>query len=81
MIAGEKPCSDVYAGFVGSAVDYETAVYENKHLVMRDVLAADVRRVVNDLVWVCERHRQHRDHTRLDLSRAVREVLARKHGY
>jgi (1->4)-alpha-D-glucan 1-alpha-D-glucosylmutase len=74
--AGEKPSTDVYAGFIGAAVEYETAVYENKHLVMREVLAADVRRVVNDLVWVCERHRQHRDHTRLDLSRAVREVLA-----
>ncbi len=74
--AGEPACTDIYAGFVGGPVDYETAVYENKHLVMREVLAADVRRLVNDLVWVCERHRQHRDHTRLDLSRAMREVLA-----
>ena len=74
--AGEKPCTDIYAGFIDAPVDYETAVYENKHLVMREVLAADVRRLVNDLVWVCERHRQHRDHTRLDLSRAVREILA-----
>ena len=74
-LAGEKPCTDIYAGFTGAPVDYEAAVYENKHLVMREVLAADVRRLVNDLVWVCERHRQHRDHTRLDLSRAMREIL------
>ena len=74
--AGEKPCTDIYAGFTGAPVDYEAAVYENKHLVMREVLAADVRRLVNDLVWVCERHRQHRDHTRIDLSRAMREILA-----
>jgi (1->4)-alpha-D-glucan 1-alpha-D-glucosylmutase len=74
--AGEKPYTDIYAGFVGGPVDYEAAVYENKHLVMREVLAADVRRLVNDLVWVCEQHRQQRDHTRQDLSRAVREVLA-----
>jgi (1->4)-alpha-D-glucan 1-alpha-D-glucosylmutase len=74
--AGEAPCTEIYAGFVDAAVEYEEAVYENKHLVMREVLAADVRRLVNDLVWVCERHRQHRDHTRLDLSRALREVIA-----
>ena len=74
--AGEGPLSELYARFAGVTVDYEAAVYENKHLVMREVLAADLRRVVNDLVWVCERHRQHRDHTRVDLSRAVREVLA-----
>lgn len=74
--AGEPASTEIYAGFVGAPVDYETAVYENKDLVMREVLAADVRRLVNDLVWVCERHRQHRDHTRLDLSRAMREVLA-----
>ena len=74
--AGEKPCTDIYAGFVGGPVDYEAAVHRNKHLVMREVLAADVHRLVNDLVWVCERHRQHRDHTRQDLSRAMREVLA-----
>jgi (1->4)-alpha-D-glucan 1-alpha-D-glucosylmutase len=74
--AAEPACTDIYAGFIGGPVEYEEAVYENKHLVMREVLAADVRRLVNDLVWVCEKHRQHRDHTRLDLSRAVREVLA-----
>jgi (1->4)-alpha-D-glucan 1-alpha-D-glucosylmutase len=74
--AGEGPCTDIYADFVGGTVDYEAAVYENKHLVMREVLAADVRRLVNDLVWVCDRHRQHRDHTRLDLSRAMREILS-----
>jgi len=82
---GEAPLTDIYAGFAGGperpperggSADYEEAVYENKHLVMREVLAADVRRIVNDLVWVCQRHRQHRDHTRLDLSRAVREILA-----
>ncbi|HWI04289.1 MAG TPA: malto-oligosyltrehalose synthase, partial [Acidimicrobiales bacterium] len=73
---GEAPLTDIYAGFAGGSADYEEAVYGNKHLIMREVLAADVRRIVNDLVWVCERHRRHRDHTRLDLSRAVREVLA-----
>jgi (1->4)-alpha-D-glucan 1-alpha-D-glucosylmutase len=74
--AGEAACTEVYAGFIDGPVDYEAAVYENKDLITREVLAADVRRLVNDLVWVCERHRQHRDHTRVDLSRALREVLA-----
>jgi (1->4)-alpha-D-glucan 1-alpha-D-glucosylmutase len=82
---GEAPLTELYASFVGRPpwperggrhADYEALVLRNKHLVMREVLAADVNRLTNLAVWVCERHRRHRDHTRQDLSRAVREVLA-----
>ena len=74
--AGEGPLNEVYATMVDREVPYLSLVHANKHLVMREVLAADVNRLTNLLVGVCERHRRHRDYTRQDLSRAIREVLA-----
>ncbi|HEX2043929.1 MAG TPA: malto-oligosyltrehalose synthase, partial [Acidimicrobiales bacterium] len=74
--AGETPLTELYDEFAGGRVEYRDLAHENKHLVMREVLAADVNRLTNLLVWVCERHRRHRDYTRQDLSRAVRETLA-----
>jgi (1->4)-alpha-D-glucan 1-alpha-D-glucosylmutase len=73
---GEAALDDLYASVAGRQASYASLAYRNKHLVMREVLAADVYRLVNLLVGVCERHRRHRDYTRQDLSRAVREVLA-----
>ncbi len=74
--AGEVPLSELYESFVGEPRVYAAMVHHNKHLVMSEVLAADVNRLANLLVWVCDRHRRQRDHTRQDLSRAVRELLA-----
>ena len=74
--AGEGALDEVYAGVVEEPEAYESLVHRNKHLVMREVLAADVNRLTNLLVAVCERHRCYRDYTRQDLSRALREVLA-----
>ena len=74
--AGEAAMTELYQSFIGRPLVYDPLVHRNKHLVMREVLAADVNRLANLLVWVCDRHRRHRDHTRLDLHRAVRELLA-----
>jgi (1->4)-alpha-D-glucan 1-alpha-D-glucosylmutase len=74
--AGEAPMTEAYASFVDREPVYDSLVHHNKHLVMQEVLAADVKRLTNLLVWVCDRHRRHRDHTRQELSRAVRELLA-----
>jgi (1->4)-alpha-D-glucan 1-alpha-D-glucosylmutase len=79
--AGEGPLSEIYDAFVARpatsrANAYDALVHRNKHLVMREVLAADVNRLTNLLLWVCDHHRRQRDHTRQDLSRAVRELLA-----
>jgi (1->4)-alpha-D-glucan 1-alpha-D-glucosylmutase len=73
---GEAALSEVYAEFAACEADYPSVVYESKHLVMREVLAADVNRLVNLMVAVCERHRRHRDHSRRDLNTALREVIA-----
>ncbi len=74
--AGEEPLSRLYRRFTGADADYPSVVYDAKHLVMREVLGADVNRLVNLMVAVCERHRRHRDHSRRDLNTALREVIA-----
>jgi len=75
--AGEAPLTELYGSFTGDAmVDYQALVHENKHLVMREVLAADINRLTNMLVRVCERHRRYRDYTRPELQLAIQEILA-----
>ncbi len=74
--AGEAALGALYAEFAGGDAAYPAVVYEAKHLVMREVLAADVNRLVNLMVGVCEGHRRHRDHSRRDLNTALREVIA-----
>ena len=44
--------------------------------MLREVLGADVNRLVNQLVAVCERHRRHRDFTRREVHQALWEVIA-----
>ncbi len=74
--SAEGAFTELYSAFSGCADDYPAVAYEAKHLVMREVLAADVNRLVNLMVAVCERHRRHRDHSRRDLNTALREVIA-----
>jgi (1->4)-alpha-D-glucan 1-alpha-D-glucosylmutase len=71
----EKPLTDVYADLTGAPTDWPELVRETKHLVMRDVLAADVDRLTNLFVQVCEGHRRYRDYTRHELHEALREVV------
>jgi (1->4)-alpha-D-glucan 1-alpha-D-glucosylmutase len=73
---GEEALSELYARFTGEEVDFPTVAYEAKHLVMREVLAADVNRLTTVMLAVCERHRRYRDYTRHELHDALREVAA-----
>ncbi len=76
--AGEELLTELYREVTG-AVDpprWEDAVDEGKNLVLREVLGADVNRLVNLLVSVCEHRRRYRDYTRRDLHEALWEVLA-----
>ena len=76
--AGEAPLTELYREVVGTpeAPSWDEAVVEGKNLVLRDVLGADVNRLVNLLVSICERHRRYRDYTRRDLHESLWEVLA-----
>jgi (1->4)-alpha-D-glucan 1-alpha-D-glucosylmutase len=74
--AGEAPISDAYTSFTGEPVDYDEVVYEKKHLVMSEVLSAEINRLTNLAIDVCERHRRYRDYTRHDLHETLRELIA-----
>ena len=74
--AGEAPLTALYVELTGEPVDWEELVHEKKHLVMREALGADVSRVTNTFVQLCEQHRRYRDYTRHELREAVREVVA-----
>jgi (1->4)-alpha-D-glucan 1-alpha-D-glucosylmutase len=65
-----------YERFTGETTSYQDMCREKKHRVMREILVSDVNRLVSLFVQVCESHRDHRDYTRTDISRALREIIA-----
>ena len=74
--AGLERVTAFYERFTGETTSYEGMCREKKHMVMREILASDVNRLVSLFVQVCESHRDHRDYTRTDISRALREIIA-----
>ena len=74
--AGEDAITAAYAAFTGEPVDYADIAYEKKRLVLRDVLAADLLRLTNLFVQVCESERRYRDFTRPELHAVLREAIA-----
>ncbi|HVF74236.1 MAG TPA: malto-oligosyltrehalose synthase [Acidimicrobiales bacterium] len=74
--AGERALTGLYEELTGQPTDWPGIVVDKKLLVLRDVLAADVIRLTNLLVAVCERHRRYRDYTRNELHDVLREVAA-----
>jgi (1->4)-alpha-D-glucan 1-alpha-D-glucosylmutase len=74
--AGLQQITDFYERFTGESTSYEDMCREKKHMVMREILVSDVNRLVSLFVQVCESHRDHRDYTRTDISRTLREIIA-----
>ncbi|HVW34755.1 MAG TPA: malto-oligosyltrehalose synthase, partial [Acidimicrobiia bacterium] len=74
--AGEEPLSEAYTAFTGESVDYEEVVYEKKHLVMAEVLSAEINRLTTLAIDACEHHRRYRDYTRHELHETLRELIA-----
>jgi (1->4)-alpha-D-glucan 1-alpha-D-glucosylmutase len=73
---GEQPLTDLYADLTGPCADYPELVWQKKHLVLEELLAAEVNRAAEVFLQVCERHRCYRDFMRNELRAAVREVAA-----
>ena len=74
--AGEGPLSGLYAAMTGGSLDWPEIARACKLQVLGDLLAADVNRLGELWLAVCEQHRRHRDHSRHDLRAALREVAA-----
>ena len=74
--AAEAALDRAYAAFTGEDEPFAAVAYGAKHEILRRSLRADVERLTELLVRICERHRRHRDHTRRDVQQAVRELAA-----
>jgi len=74
--AGERALTSAYERFTGLHHEYPELVYETKRRILRQILGADVNRLVQAFVNVCEANREYRDYTRHELTEAVRETIA-----
>jgi (1->4)-alpha-D-glucan 1-alpha-D-glucosylmutase len=75
---GEPPFTETWIAFVGEDApkDLTRLVRRKKRLVIRELFASDLGRLVNVLVQVCERHRRYRDYSRPEMREALEELLA-----
>ena len=74
--AGELPLTALWTSVTGSEKSYEDVVDQTKHLVLREVLAAEVNRLTELGLRVCRTDASLRDTTRRGLREALVEVLA-----
>ena len=74
--AGEDPLTSAYGELTGASIDLAVVQREAKLWAVRELLAADVSRLSDLLVSLCEERRHQRDRTRHELHDALEEVLA-----
>ena len=73
---GLRELTDVYRNFIGEPVEFESLARNMKLNVEREALGSDVNRLTSLFVEICENHRDHRDHTRAEIRRAIREIAS-----
>lgn len=74
--AGEDLLTRFYSEFTGGRMDFEELARRCKHRVMDEILGAEIRRITELMVRICEAHRRFRDYTRREIHSALTEVLA-----
>lgn len=74
--AAEDRFTEFYHYFTGELRSYEEILHESKHLVIQDLFASDVYRLVDLFLQICSRHRRYRDFSRDDVTAAISELLA-----
>jgi (1->4)-alpha-D-glucan 1-alpha-D-glucosylmutase len=66
----------IYREFTGESIDFDTLAHEKKLAVTQEAMGSDINRLTSLFVQICENDREHRDYTRADIRRAIREVAA-----
>lgn len=74
--AGEESLTSSYGELTGAPTDFGAVQREAKQWAVRELLAADVNRLSDLLVTLCEGRRYERDRTRHELHDALEELLA-----
>ncbi|HTB97870.1 MAG TPA: malto-oligosyltrehalose synthase [Terracidiphilus sp.] len=73
---GLDELSEIYGNFTGEFQDFATLARAKKLNVEHEALGSDVNRLAQLFVEICENNRDHRDTTRAEIRRAIREVAA-----
>ncbi|MBI3299464.1 MAG: malto-oligosyltrehalose synthase [Elusimicrobia bacterium] len=71
----EAAMSAVYSGFIGEALDFARLVYQTKKRFTLAEMSSEIQDLGRRLDAVSELSRRHRDFTRIDLVRAIGEVI------
>ncbi|MFP5352546.1 MAG: malto-oligosyltrehalose synthase, partial [Actinomycetota bacterium] len=74
--AAEDDFTSIYEEVIGDPLDVEQLRHDNKMLLMKTELAADIERLTELFATVCEEHRSFRDYTRHEMRTVLREVIA-----
>jgi (1->4)-alpha-D-glucan 1-alpha-D-glucosylmutase len=73
---GLKELGRRYEEFTGDRQSFASTAHDKKLNVTQEALGSDVNRLANLFVEICESNREHRDFTRAEIRRAIREVAA-----
>jgi (1->4)-alpha-D-glucan 1-alpha-D-glucosylmutase len=73
---GLNAIDGIYREFTGESTDFDTLAHEKKLAVTQEAMGSDINRLTSLFVQICENDREHRDSTRADIRRAIREVAA-----
>jgi (1->4)-alpha-D-glucan 1-alpha-D-glucosylmutase len=73
---GLNELTEIYNTFTGETQDFESLVHAKKIAVQHEALGSDVNRLAQLFVEICENNRDHRDNSRAEIRRAIREVAA-----
>ncbi len=73
---GEEPLDALYRSFTGTSDTFADIALAAKRGVMRDVLGADLARLAETLLGICDAEPAYRDHTREEIRTAIEELIA-----
>lgn len=73
---GEREITEVYGEFTGEATNYSKVLHDKKNLVLHTIFGAEVNRLTQIFVEVCDSLRRYRDFSRDDLREVLREIIA-----
>ena len=71
---GLKELTAIYSEFTREPVEFKDVAHDKKLDVQHGALGSDVNRLTSLFVEICENNRDHRDHTRAEIRRGLREV-------
>ena len=74
--SAEQAMTEIYHDFIGPQPTYEELVFQNKKMVLRELLPSELHRLTIMLDRIAQRSRMTRDFTTAGLSRALVDVIA-----